>query len=245
MESILNAEKPISPKLLASFGKSIEERILSDLGAKPSGEFAELEDIKNLAGESTGYVRTYTADKLVKACCMSVNVMPGGRYFNIHILPEPKYMVPRFGFEGMITSHGSQVSMDFYPDMDLVMRIQEFKALCGNMTEVYDEAKKTGLPFQPSRLMHMRAFCSPYFLNAPSSTAEDLPELEAIANKYFDEWLKIFNNARELDPAEAANRAARRLHFARTIIEMDPDRALIVQVYGGEVTSAIEEAMMY
>jgi hypothetical protein len=242
---MLNTEKPIVPKLLADFGKSIEARIISELDAKPSNEFLELEDIKNLAGESTGYVRTFSADKLVKACSMSVNVMPGGRYFNIHILPEPKYMLPRFGFEGMITTQGSQVSMDFYPDMDLVMRIQEFKALCGNMTEIYDEAKKTGLPFQPSRLMHMRAFCSPYFLNAPGATAEDLPQLEAIANKYFDEWLKIYQAAREVDPAEAANRAARRLHFARSIIEMDPDRAMIVQVYGEEVTTAIEAAMMY
>jgi hypothetical protein len=93
--------------------------------------------------------------------------------------------------------------------------------------------------------MHMRALCSPYFLNAPGSTAEHLPRLEEIANRYFDEWLKIYTNARELDAAEAENRAARREHFARTIIEMDPDRAMIVQVYGDEVTRSIEEAMIY
>ena len=206
--------------------------------------YPDLHDIKNLAGESTGYVRTYTADKLIKACCLSVNVMPGGRYFNIHILTDPKFMIPRFGFEGMITTQGSQVSMDFYPDMDLVMQIDEFLAICGDMPAIYDEAKASDLPVQTSRLTHMRAFCSPFFINAPGSTADQLPQLEATANRYFDEWLRIYNTARELSPEEAAERQKRRDHFAEKIIELDPDRAMIVQVYGEETTCAIEEAMM-
>jgi hypothetical protein len=234
----------VSSELLASFGKSIEDRLVSDLGATLSDRFSELDDIKNLAGESTGNVRTYDADKLDKACCLSINVMPGGRYFNIHIIPEAKYMIPRFGFEGMITTHGSQVSMDIYPDMDLVMRIDEFAAMSGDMTAIYDEIKKSELPIQPSRLMHMRAFCSPYFLNAPGSTASHLPLLEATANRYFDEWLKIYKAAREVDADEAADRQKRRNHFAAKIIELDPDRQMIVQVYGEATTHDIEAAMM-
>jgi hypothetical protein len=232
------------PELLASFGKSIEDRLVSDLGAAASERFSNLHDIKNLAGDSTGQVRTYEADKLDKACCLSIDVMPGARYFNIHIVPEAKYMIPRFGFEGMISTHGSQVSMDFYPDMDLVMRIQEFADMCGDMTAIYDAVKKSDLPIQASRLMHMRAFCSPYFLNAPGATAEQLPLLEETANRYFDEWLKIYNSAREVDADETADRQKRRSHFSEKIIELDPDRQMIVQVYGEEVTDAIEEAMM-
>jgi hypothetical protein len=243
-EKNVSTAEALSPELLASFGKSIEDRLVSDLGATPSERFSDLHDIKNLAGESTGHISTYEADKLDKACCLSINVMPGARYFNIHITPEPKYMIPRFGFEGMISTHGSQVSMDFYADMDLVMRIQEFADMCGDMTAIYDAVKKSDLPIQPSRLMHMRAFCSPYFLNAPGSTAEQLPQLEEIANRYFDEWLKIYHSAREVDAAETADRQKRRSHFSEKIIEMDPDRQMIVQVYGEEVTNAIEDAMM-
>jgi hypothetical protein len=240
----VNEASPVNSDVVSGFGKSIEDRIVSELQAQPTDMFAQLDDIKNLAGDSTGAVRVYTADKLVKASVLSVDVMPGARYFNIHIIPETKFMLPRFGFEGMITAQGSQVSMDFYPDMDLMMRIKEFRDLCGDMTAIYDAAKKSDLPFQPSRLMHMRALCSPYFLNAPGATVEQLPQLEAIANQYFDEWLKIYRSAKELDASEAQERAARREHFASTVVELDPDRAMIVQVYGEEVTAAIEDAMM-
>jgi hypothetical protein len=235
---------PISPKLLAGFGKSIEERIISELGATPSGQFSELEDIKNLADESTGYVRVFKAEKLDKAACMSINVMPGGRYFNIHIIPQAQYNIPRFNFEGMVTSHGSQVSMDLYPDIDVIMDISEFKELCGGLTPIYDKARKTEIAFRPSRYVHMRAFCSPYFLNASGAAAEYLPELEEIANQYFDEWLKIYKAAELLGTREADERQLRREHIARIIVEMDPDRDMVVKVYGEETVCAIEAAMM-
>jgi hypothetical protein len=235
---------PISPKLLAGFGKSIEERIISELGATPADKFSELEDIKNLADESTGYVRVFKAEKLDKAACMSINVMPGGRYFNIHIIPQAQYNIPRFNFEGMVTSHGSQISMDLYPDIDVIMDIREFQEQCAGVTPIYDEAKKTDIDFRPSRYVHMRAFCSPYFLNASGAAAEYLPELEEIANQYFDEWLKIYKAAELLGTREADERQLRREHIARIIVEMDPDRDMVVKAYGEETVCAIEAAMM-
>ncbi|MGI9291237.1 MAG: hypothetical protein ACR2QG_08170 [Gammaproteobacteria bacterium] len=240
----MSAAEPLSPEMLTGFGSSIEERIVSDLGATLTDQYSELQDIKNLKGDSTGHVKVYAADKLVKAAVLSINVMPGARYFNIHILPETRYMIPRFGFEGMVSTHGSQISMDFYPDMDLVMQIDEFAEISGDMPAIYDEVKASDLEPQTSRLMHMRAFSSPYFMNFPGTTAEQLPRLEDIANRYFDEWVRIYNSARELSADEAAERQKRRIHFADKIIELDPDREMIVQVYGEATTSAIEDALM-
>jgi hypothetical protein len=238
-------EQKMSDDYVQTFGSSIEERIKSDLGATPCDDYPELADIKNLAGESMGHVNVYKADKLIKACCLSINVMPGARYFNFSIRPEPTYQIPAYDFEGMVTTKGSQVSMDIYPDMDLVMEIKEFLDICGAFTAIWDDAKASELNLQPSRLAHMRAFCSPYFFNSVSTTEEQLPLVEQYANRYFDEWLKIYAAPKELDAAAAAEKQRRHEHFSKCIVEMDPDRQMIVQVFGEEVTEQIENALMF
>jgi len=91
----------------------------------------------------------------------------------------------------------------------------------------------------------MRAFCSPFFLNVFKAPLEQLPQLDAIANRYFDEWLKIFQAAETVDAVAAADRQRRRTHMSDTVIALDPDRHMIVQVYGEDTTCAIEQAVMY
>jgi hypothetical protein len=228
-----------------NFGSSIVNRLVAGLGASQVNEFPQLLDIKNLAGASTGYVHVYKAPRLIKATHLSVNVAPGARYFNIHIVPEVHYNVPRYSLEGMVTSQGSQVSMDMYPDIDTFMDIRPFLEQMSGVCAVYDEAKKTDIDFRPSRLPHMRAFCSPFFLNVFKATSAQLPQLDAIANRYFDEWIKIFQVAPTVDAIAAANRQRRRTHMSDTVIALDPDRQMIVQVYGEAITCAIEQAVMY
>jgi len=230
---------------VANFGSSIIERVTDQLGAELSDDFSELHEIKNLAGENTGYVRTYKGGKLIKATHLSINVAPGARYFNIQITPQPQYDVPRFSLEGMVTVQGSQVSMDMFPDTDMYMDIVPLLKQMEGVNAVFEEAKKTDIDFRPSRLPHMRAFCSPYFLNVFKASGEQLPVLEKIANQYFDEWKLIFDAAPEVGPEATAEREKRRKHMADIVIAVDPDRQMIVQVYGEETTSAIESAVMY
>jgi hypothetical protein len=234
-----------SQKLVVGFGSSIIERLIAELGATQADVFPELADIRNLQGDSTGYVRVYKADKLIKATHLSVNVAPGARYFNIQIVPEAQYNVPRYSLEGMLTVQGSQVSLDMFPDVDTFMSIQSVLQQMSGVNQVFEEAKQTDIDFRPSRLPHMRAFCSPYFLNVFRATEEQLPELDRLANRYFDEWQKIFVGAEKVDAAAAADRAARRNHMSDSVIALDPDRQMIVQVYGEEITHAIEQAVMY
>jgi hypothetical protein len=236
---------PDSLKLVAGFGNSIIERLQSEIGATQTDDFPELLDIKNLAGESTGYARVYKADKLAKATHLSINVAPGARYFNIHIAPEVRYNVPRFSLEGMVTVQGSQVSMDMYPDIDLYMDILPFLERMSGVNAIFDAAKLTDIDYRPSRLAHMRAFCSPFFLNAAKATGDQLTEIDGVANGYFDEWLKLLATAEEVDADAAADRQRRRTHMSDVVIAADPDREMIVQVYGEDVTGAIEKAVMY
>jgi hypothetical protein len=77
--------------LIYTLGQALEKRIMAELDAQPLVQYDSLLDLQNLAGESTGYVKAFTGDKLTKGTSVSINMMPGARYFNIHVIPEPQY----------------------------------------------------------------------------------------------------------------------------------------------------------
>jgi hypothetical protein len=230
---------------LETFGKRIEDRIVSELALEPMARFEHLLDLKNLTNKSTGYIKVYSADRIEKASSLSIDIAPGMRYFNIHVIPDAGHRVPRYLFEGMLTNRGSQVSMDLFPDVDAVMNIEYLKANFDGVNKIYDEARQNeNLNFENSRQMHMRAFASPFFLCIFGAQEDALNDLEACAGRYLDEWLTLFNTAETVSPEEADKTRVRRAHMARTLIAEDPDRHMVVQIYGEETTSAIEEANM-
>jgi hypothetical protein len=231
---------------IATLGQALEQRMLRELDAKPLEKFDQLLNLKNLAGENTGYVKAFTADKLNKGTSVSIDIMPGVRYFNIHIIPEPQYDVPRFLFEGMLMPQGSQVSMDLFPDVDAVAEIDALIGKYKSVGEIYEEVR-TDDRFQlsPSRLMHMRAFSSPVFLLVFAVPPENLPALDSYAERYFDAWLEMYRNPRRLTDTEAEARRSRCEHIGKTIKRLDPDRHMVVNVYGEKTTCLIEDANMY
>ncbi|ARN73200.1 hypothetical protein [Oceanicoccus sagamiensis] len=230
---------------LSEFGLAVEQRVVRELNAQPHSQFAELLDLKNLKGESTGYVRAFKADKLEKIASLSIDIMPGMRYFNIHIIPEPHYNIPRYNFEGMVTTKGSQLSMDLYHDMDIVMDFEFINQHYSGLAKTFAKAKKhKSIRLEPSKLPHMRALCSPYFLLANKVSSEDIYTMQHYAMSYLDEWLKIYRQAELLSAEAAETRLDRRLHIARMIIDNDPDRHQVVSTYGEELTQLIERAAM-
>lgn len=230
---------------IENFGVLAEQRMIDELKLAPSPGFDELLDIRNLAGESTGYIKVFGGDRIEKASSLSIVMAPGMRYFNIHIIPDANYDVPRYLFEGMLRTGGSQVSMDLFPDLDAAMHIDHLKQFFAPVTDIYNEARKDeDIPFVQSRQMHMRAFSSPFFLCTFGADERLLGKLESYADRYFDTWLVMHRAARQQTPAQAEMKKNRRSHVARTLIAEDPDRHLVVQVYGEETTQAIETANM-
>jgi len=227
-------------------GQALEARMMSELDAQPLAEFEPLLDLKNLAGESTGYVKSFTGERVVKGTSVSINLMPGARYFNIHIIPEPQYDIPRFLCEGMLMAQSSQVSMDLFPDFDVVADIDTYLEKYAAVGQVYEEARTDErFVLQPSRLLHMRAFSSPVFLLVFAAPEEHLPVLDAYANRYFDAWLAMHRDAQRLSDAGADARRALRQKIGDTIVRLDPDRHMVVEIYGEETTRLIEQASMY
>jgi len=229
-----------------TLGQALEERMMAELDARPLTQFDSLLDLKNLTGESTGYVKAFAGDRIEKGTSVSINLMPGARYFNIHIIPEPQYDVPRFLFEGMLMPRTSQVSMDLFPDFDVVADIDAFLEKYVSVGEVY-EAARTDDRFllQPSRFLHMRAFSSPVFLLVFSASENDLPALDEYAERYFDAWLDMHRNSARLSDSKADARRRLRKQIGDTIVRLDPDRHMVVDIYGEETTRMIEEANMY
>jgi hypothetical protein len=230
---------------LSAVGQRVEQQIGKDLALQPVPEFAYLADLKDLKGDSTGYIKSYTADKLEKMAFLSIDIMTGMRYFNIHIIPDHHYKLPRFSFEGMVCNRGSQLSMDLYPDHDIVLDFAFIRDNYQGVAKIWEKAKKhKEIHPEPSRLPHMRALCSPYFLLGNSMPAEVLGDMETYALGYFQQWLALYHRAERVSDEVAEQQLHRRLLIARTIIENDPDRDKVVNTYGEETTANIEKAAM-
>lgn len=230
---------------LKLLGQRIESRFIDELPVSPVERFDQLLNLKNLQGESTGYIKVFSGDRIEKGSSLSIDIMPGMRYFNIHLIPEADYLTPRYLFEGMLSSYGSQASIDLFPDVDVTMDVDYLLDKFGNVTDIYDAARADeGLHMKPSRYMHMRAFASPFFICAFDVAEDALPRVETIAERYFDEWQDMLRSAPTLEPDVAAARRVRRSHVAHTLIREDPDRNKVVDVYGEACTQAIEEASM-
>ncbi len=229
-----------------TLGQALEGRILSELETKPLPQYADLLDLKNLAGDSTGYVKAFGGNKIEKGSSVSIEIMPGVRYFNIHIIPEAQYDIPRFIAEGILMPNGSQVSMDLFPDRDIVTQIDAYLEKYSRVAEIYEEARLDDrFTLEPSRLVHMRAFCSPVFLLVNRLPEKYLAVLESYAERYFDAWKTMYLKASRLSDDEAAARRQLRENIGKTIMRLDPDRHMVVQVYGEETTQMIEQANMY
>ena len=238
----------MDPKdIIANTGKAMERKVVAALGATPATGFDDLQQLLTLKGDNTGYTRVWYADRIKKISSMSIDIMPGkARYFNLQIIPNDNLRVPRFVFEGLVMGHSSQVSVDLYPDMDMVTNLDWLTSAYAGVNAYYDELRKSD-EFQlgMSRLPHMRIFCSPVFALAPAMSIDTVPAFEEAAGRYFDFWLAMFEQARECDSAEAAARAERRKLISDATIALDPDRKMVVGVYGEELTQRIETAAMY
>jgi len=230
---------------VAEYGNKLAERVINELDAVPDESFAAMNAIKNLAGELTGFAHVYKADKVRRISHLSINIAPGMRYFNLMVCPEDNVSAPRFIYEGMVAAHGSQISTDMFHDVDMLMNVQDIVAKTAALTEIFDEAKASDLSFVPSRQTHMRVFASPHFLNIFGVDGDQLDSVAEYANRYFSEWLKMLAQSEGLGAEAATERRKRREHMSDMVVHFDPDRRMVVEVYGEEAVQAIENACMY
>lgn len=230
---------------VVAYGRPLVERIIAELNAVPDENFAHMNEIRNLEGRVTGFAHVYTADRVRRLSHLSIEIMPGMRYFNMMACTGDNIDAPRFMHEGMISVHGSQLSTDLFHGIDMEDRVKDILARTAGVTEIYNEAVATDIKIMPSRQVHMRIFASPHFLCAFEVNGEQLPRVADFADRYLSEWLKMLRGANELDAVATGERRRRRTHMSNMMVELDPDRHMVVKVYGEDTVQAIEEACMY
>ncbi len=234
-------------EIIDSTGKALEQRVVDSLGATEAAGFDDLQPLCNLKGEQTGYTRVWHGEGLHKISSMSIDIKPGmARYLNLQVIPADNLRAPRYVFEGLVMGHASQLSVDLYPDMDMVIHLDWMLNRYAGLIEYYNTLRKAdAFGLQMSKLPHMKTFCSPVFLLAPALSIDAVPDFEAAAGKYFDFWLEMFVVAEQSDEAETKARSERRKIISDQTIALDPDRKMVTGVYGEEYTQRIEAAAMY
>ncbi|NND54431.1 MAG: hypothetical protein HKN56_05600 [Gammaproteobacteria bacterium] len=230
---------------VAEYGGDFVEMVVRELKAEPDPDYAHMDEIHNLAGDNTGFARVWQGPGIRKISYLSIDIMPGARYFNFMVSPDDAIDAPRFAHEGMLSVHGGQLSMDLYHDVDMQAHIAELVRKLEPVTEIYNEARASYIEFVPSRQVHMRAFCSPHFLNVFNPEGKALPQIQSYAERYFRAWQQLLADAATLDEAATADRTRRRVHMSDMVVALDPDREMVVQVYGEDTVQAIEQTVMY
>jgi len=233
--------------VISDTGKELERYAVEQLHGTAVAEFDDLLELRNLKGENTGYTKIWQGDGPSKIASMSIDIMPGkARYLNLQIVPDPKLRLPRYVFEGMVMGHNCMLSVDLYPDVDMITNLDWIREKYAPVAEVFDACRgDEAYDFTISRTIHMRAFCSPVFLLAPKMAPALAPGFEGFARQYFDCWLDMFRSAEAGDAQETEERRARRKLISEQTIALDPDRKMVTAVYGDALTERIEEASMY
>jgi len=233
--------------IISDTGKRVEQLFVDRLEGVAVNEFDDLLELRNLKGENTGYTKVWRGNGNTKISSMSIDIMPGkARYFNLQVVPDHSLRMPRYVFEGMVMGHNCLLSVDLYPDVDMIENLDWVLEKYTAIGEVFDEIRdKEDFDFCISRTLHMRAFCSPVFLLSRTLPVEQAPAFEGFAEQYMNCWFDLLATAEKGDEAETEQRRARRKYISDQTIALDPDRKMVVGVYGEEVTQRIEEASMY
>jgi len=232
-------------EIINGAGKAIEEKLVAAYKAELLDDYADLGELINLKGESTGYTKVWKGEAGEKISSMSIDIMPDkARYINIQVIPDPKFRLPHYVYEGLVMGHMSQMSVDLYPDTDMVANLDWMLENYQPAGTVFDELRKT-MELSISKLTHMRIFSSPMFAMVKTPELEKVMEFEGYAARYADCLFDMQAKAELSAELETHARRERRKLISDSIIALDPDRKMVVGVYGEELTRRIEEATMY
>jgi hypothetical protein len=231
--------------LITSTGDKIWNRFVEETRAEQIPEFESLLDIRTVDGHGGSSCKVFEGDRVSKGSMLSISMGPMGRYLTIHLIPSIEYDVPRLVFEGMLSPKGSQVSLDLFPDKDIVMGYEAYIEKYEDLIPVYNEARANrDFVWENSRVPFMRTLFSPFALLAFNVMPEQLPVSEDLGEAYLDHWLKMLKAAKPLNMEEQQIKFHRRIQMKEMMRAGDPDRPGVVAVFGEETTSAIEEASM-
>jgi hypothetical protein len=226
------------------FGSRIGNRIVEELEISPVEDFADLREIKNVQDQTCGHANIYTGGNISKVVDLSIEVVPGMRYFFIQIVPDVHLDAPRFSFDGILTSQGNRLSLDLYTDTDIGLDLNGLYGRYLPLGKIYDRAREDReLLFESSRLPHIRATCSPFFLGVFSCANDQLPRMEEYANAYLDEWINLFKSKSPVSDEQALAKKHRRKNFSRIVRDQNSMGKMVVDILGVTTAETLQNAI--
>ncbi|MCP4715513.1 MAG: hypothetical protein GY868_10375 [Deltaproteobacteria bacterium] len=224
--------------------KQIFEKVSACISLKPVPEFEELATVKAIDGRKVGSVSVYQGDKIERYTFTDLSLAPGMNYFSITIRPTSMYNIPKLGINYMQTPDQIQFDVDLYPAVDLVPRQEYVDKYYDLLKETFLQAKSAPyFSWRVSDHSWMRVNASPYFFMSRTDIAhKDLVDL--LVQAYLDVWLKIHAEAQAVSEEEARLIASRRSWLDRWLREREPDRHVIVKIFGEELTNKMSDAMI-
>ena len=207
----------MTTQTLDTLGQHIESRFIDELPVRPVEEFAGLLDLKNLQGDSTGYIKVFSGDRIEKGSSLSIDMMPGHA-----LLQHPHHSgsdLPRPAIS--VRGHADQVGQPGVDGPVSGYRCADGRRLPARRTSLRStrstipRAVTATLKFEASRQLHMRAFSSPFFLCAFDVAEDKLPQTgRTTPTAISASGSACSSRHRRLEPDSAAARRVRRAHVA-------------------------------
>jgi len=171
---------------------------------------------------------------------------PAGGFTNLHLntFLGPQLRVPHLGI-AMGTIPDLFFYLDFLPRVDLTVDTAYLDQYYEGINKLYLEMlDRPGFRPFVSRTVYVRQAISPcgICMNA-DITDENIALIQRLAHTLMDRWFEFIDQAIPVPEAERAALNARDRHLRRTVAERDPANALVVRLFGAEMTHRLVESL--
>jgi len=224
-------------------GHQIFSKISKEANLKPSPEFEALKTVHALDGREVGGIQVFTGEKIEKMVIAEMSLAPGMSYTLISIKPTVQYNVPRFGANYMEMPEKIQFDVDLYPAVDLVLYPEYLDKYYENLKDIYASEKKASyFEWKLSDHSWMRAMTSPYYFMS-GTNRENEDKVHTLIYVYADAWMIMWKEAGPVLEEASKEIQHRRDIALKTLLEREPERHLLENIFGKELTDKIGMAM--
>lgn len=171
---------------------------------------------------------------------------PAGGFTNLHMntFLGPQLRVPHLGI-AMGTIPDLFLYLDFLPRVDMTVDTAYLDQYYAGLNSLFLEMlDRPGFRPFVSRTVYVRQAISPcgICMNA-DITDENIELVRTLAHRLMDRWMQFVDEATPVPIEERAALNARDRHLRRTVAERDPANALVVRLFGAEMTHRLVESL--
>ncbi len=224
--------------------EQLQRRVFERINLEAVMVDSDLQNIHTLDGREVGRADLWRGEKLQKICIVEMSLGPGMSYTNVLLKPSFSYNIPKFHMNYMTMPDRIAFDVDLYPAVDLVLRQDYIDRYYARLDEIYLKEKQAAhFDWKLSDFSWIRASASPYFFMA-TTALENQETVSQVALAYLDAWLEIWASEKEVSDEERKQIAHRMGCITHWLIEREPKRRMLEEIFGKQLTDKLQEAML-